>query len=101
MNKQTTRSENTLYIDMANEYGQMKIEDADKFIAEQLAWNGIELIKDFSPFSFTIDETDDNMHNPCKLDDGYCWVITKGFSNISEHPQTETTYPVRIKISNK
>lgn len=86
-NNNSTIIDNTLYIDMANEYGQMKIEDADKFIEQQLASNGIELIKDFSPYMYVVDETDENIYNPCRLDKGNCWVVTKGFTTISEHPE--------------
>ena len=96
----TTREGTTLYIDMANEYGQMKVEEADKFIAAQLKNNGVQLTKDFTPYIFVTDETDPQIYYPCRLGTGKCWVVTKAFSKtpapLSEHPtqpeQTDDTY---------
>ena len=52
------------------EINRLNHQEADrKNINPDIVWR-----IDFSEYIFYTDETDEYVHNPCKLDEGYCWV---------------------------
>lgn len=66
----------TLYTTMFNNIGQMRIEIADNEIKHmESQFPNTKWRKDFSEFIYVEDESDENVSNPCKLKDGYCWVV--------------------------
>lgn len=69
------KTKETLYTTMCNNIGQVRIENAQKEI-ERLnrQYNTNSWRTDGSPFMFVEDETDDDVHNPCELIEGYVWV---------------------------
>lgn len=69
------KTKETLYTTMCNNIGQVRIENAQKEI-ERLnrQYNTNSWRTDNSPFMFVEDETDDDVHNPCELIEGYVWV---------------------------
>lgn len=69
------KTKETLYTTMCNNIGQVRIENAQKEI-ERLnrQYNTNSWRTDDSPFMFVEDETDDDVHNPCELIEGYVWV---------------------------
>lgn len=64
--------------------GQVSIENALKEInrlnrqeAERTNPNpNIVWRMDFSEYLYCTDETDENVDNPCQLNDGYCWIVS-------------------------
>lgn len=69
------KTKETLHTTMCNNIGQVRIENAQKEI-ERLnrQYNTNSWRTDNSPFMFVEDETDDDVHNPCELIEGYVWV---------------------------
>lgn len=69
------KTKETLYTTIYNNIGQVRIENAQKEI-ERLnrQYNTNSWRTDNSPFMFVEDETDDDVHNPCELIEGYVWV---------------------------
>ena len=66
----------TLYTIISKEIGQWKIEEADvqiKRMQNQIPGSVWE--KDYSEFMNVMDESDDEIVNPCPLMFGYCWVV--------------------------
>jgi hypothetical protein len=67
--------ENTLYCSISDNIGQVRIENADAEVERMnLQFPNEVWRKDFSEFMYCWDETEDDVANPCKLNDGYCWV---------------------------
>lgn len=72
----------TLYIDSINNMGQIKVDKADAEIERRFKQDGTKWVKDFTPFMYVTDETDEDMQNPCELSDGYCWLILKAHDRV-------------------
>lgn len=69
------KTKETLYTIMCNNIGQVRIENAQKEIDrlnKQENTNSWRM--DNSEFMFVEDETDDDVHNPCELIEGYVWI---------------------------
>ncbi len=64
----------TLYTTMSNNIGQVRIENAQFQIDRLHKQDGGNWRIDTSEFMFVKDETDDNVHNPCELREGYVWI---------------------------
>ena len=66
----------TLFTTMTNNIGQIKIEDSDNEIKRlEKSFPNTKWRKDFSEFIYVVDESDEDVNNPCELKDGYCWVV--------------------------
>lgn len=76
------KTKETLYTTIYNNIGQVRIENAQKEI-ERLnrQYNINSWRTDNSPFMFVEDETDDDVHNPCELIEGYVWVTCEPSEN--------------------
>lgn len=88
------KSNETLYIDSINNMGQIKVKKADAEIQRRLKQDGTKWVKDFTPFMYVTDETDEDMQNPCTLREGYCWLISEAFkapANNTPLPSTDTS----------
>lgn len=70
----TIKSDNTLFTFMCDNIGQVK-EDVAQFEIDRLKKqdDGNWRI-DRSSYMFTMDETDDEVYNPCELKHGYVWI---------------------------
>lgn len=65
----------TLYCSISDNIGQVKIENAESEIKRmKKSGHGI-WVKDITPYIDCYDEWDDDVLNPCPLNDGYCWIV--------------------------
>ena len=66
----------TLYTTMTDNNGQMSLNEAAKDIKRmQKQIPGSVWEMDFSDFMYVEDESDPDVHNPCMLTPGNCWVV--------------------------
>lgn len=56
--------------------GQVRVENAQQEIRRLNAQTSKKWKADFSDYLFCEDETDEHIHNPCRRDKGYCWIVT-------------------------
>lgn len=67
--------DDTLYTEISNNIGAVRIEQADAEIERIIKQTGNpNWHKDFHEFMYCWDETDPDVYNPCPLSEGYCWV---------------------------
>jgi len=66
---------NTIYRLSHQHVGQMRAESAPKEIERLERQTGRKWRTDKSPFLYCEDETDENVHNPCELSEGFVWVV--------------------------
>lgn len=74
-----TSNKETLFVFTADEAGQYPIHEADAAIAHLNTTTGKTWEKDLTPQIYVLDETDEDINNPAKLKDGYCWIVRKLF----------------------
>lgn len=75
----TSITDKILYVTMSDNIGQVKNEESSAEIDrlnKQDGWKG-NWIADNTPFMYVVDESDSRVDNPCKLQEGYVWIIRK------------------------
>jgi len=69
-------NEDTFYCEMSDNIGQVHIDRADEEIQRMQKQTGLIWREDFSKFIYVVDETDEDVNNPCELINNHCWVVT-------------------------
>lgn len=75
------KTNETLRVSINENIGQIKKENAQYHIDRMTNMTGLQWRMDDSEFMYVHDETDVNMFNPCKLQEGYVWVTCHPVKN--------------------
>ncbi len=67
----------TIVRSVCDNIGQVKKDQAEAEIARLNAKGNKKWKADNSHFLFCPDETDERCNNPCKLSEGYVWIVTE------------------------
>lgn len=69
----------TLIVECHQTIGQMREEHADSEVERMIKQTGKKWRKDYSDQMYAVDETDDDVHNPCPRLDGHCFVTCSNY----------------------
>lgn len=107
----TKRGKTTIRVTMSNNIGQVRESKAQSEINRlNKQENTTEWKKSYADFLYCIDETDDNVNNPCKRSTGYVWIVRtknkkqkakieyhKGYFTVNGEVRTRTNNGNHVK----